>query len=111
MANKYKNRRTTVGGIKFQSNREARRWKFLRLLEDAGEIVDLRRQVKFELIPAQRIEGKLVEHSCSYYADFVYVDRLTGKTIIEDVKGYKTPEYVIKRKLMLHKYGIRIKET
>lgn len=117
MANKYKAKRTVVNGVSFQSKKEARRWNTLLLLQENGEIADLKRQVKYVLIPAQRIDGKLVERECSYIADFVYTDRMTGETVVEDVKGYRQandPAYrifVIKRKLMLQKYGIRIKEV
>ncbi len=107
---KYKNRKVEVDGITFDSVREARRWKTLRLLEEAGEISDLRRQIKFVLIPSQRIDGKVVERECSYYADFVYRDTETDKTVVEDTKGFRTPDYIIKRKLMLERFGIQIKE-
>ncbi len=101
---KYNNKKITVDGQVFDSKKEANRYKELRLLEKAGAIKDLRMQVKFTLIPAQRDEatGKVVERECSYKADFVYV---------EDVKGFRTKEYVIKRKLMLWRYGIRIREV
>jgi len=93
----------------FDSQKEYRRWCELSLLQKAGKITELERQVKFELIPAQRIDGKVVERACFYIADFVYSqDR---KVIVEDTKGFKTKDYIIKRKLMLHKYGIRIKEV
>lgn len=108
--NKYGNRKIECNGMKFDSLKEYRRWGALRLLEEEGEILNLRRQVKFVLIPAQRIDGKVVERECSYYADFVYTDRITNQTICEDVKGVRTKDYIIKRKLMLQKYGIRIKE-
>lgn len=98
-----------LDGQSFDSKREARRWHDLQLLERAGLITDLRRQVKFVLIPTQRINGKVVEKECSYYADFVY--QHDGQTIVEDCKGYRTDVYKIKRKLMLEKYGIRILET
>ena len=76
-----------------------------------GLITDLREQVSFILIPVQRdAEGNLLEHDCRYIADFVYRDR-KGDTIVEDTKGVRTPEYIIKRKLMLLVYGIRIKEV
>lgn len=78
------------------------------LLERAGAIQHLRRQVKYELIPSQRIAGKVVERACSYVADFVY--QQDGQTVVEDTKGFKTPEYIIKRKLMLWVHGIRIRE-
>lgn len=108
---KYNNKKITVDGQKFDSKKEANRYKELLLLEKAGEIKDLRTQVKFKLIPAQRDEatGKVIERECSYKADFVYSEG--GKTVVEDVKGFRTKEYVIKRKLMLWRYGIRIKEV
>lgn len=107
---KYRNRKTKYNGMTFDSIREARRYRTLRALEDAGEISELRRQVKFVLIPAQRIAGKLVERECSYYADFCYVDA-NGKTVVEDAKGYRTDVFVIKRKLMLQRFGISVKEV
>lgn len=111
MSYKYNNKKITVDGQIFDSKKEANRYKELRLLEKAGEIKDLRMQVKFTLIPAQRDEatGKVVERECSYKADFVYEE--DGKTVVEDVKGFRTKEYVIKRKLMLWRYGIRIWEV
>lgn len=109
---KYNNKKITVDGQKFDSKKEANRYRELRLLEKAGAIKDLRMQVKFTLIPAQRDEatGKVVERECSYKADFVYYEE-AGETVVEDVKGYRTKEYIIKRKLMLYLYGIRIREV
>lgn len=97
--------------------KEARRWYELRLMEKSGAVEDLRRQVKYVLIPSQyehsdqtgRKKGKLLERECSYIADFVYTQN--GKQIVEDTKGFRTAEYKIKRKLMLYVYGIRIYET
>ena len=108
---KYNNKKITVNGQVFDSKKEANRYKELRLLEKAGAIKDLRMQVKFTLIPSQRDEatGKVVERECSYKADFVYEE--DGKTVVEDVKGFRTKEYVIKRKLMLWRYGIKIREV
>lgn len=108
---KYNNKKVTVNGQVFDSKKEARRYKELLLLEKAGEIKDLRTQVKFKLIPAQRDEatGKVIERECSYKADFMYHDE-AGETIVEDVKGFRTKEYIIKRKLLLWRYGIRIRE-
>jgi hypothetical protein len=86
--------------------KEANRWCELKMLEKAGLIKDLQRQVKFELIPKQ--DGERAVH---YVADFVYVE--DGKMIVEDVKSAatkKNKEYVIKRKLLLWRHGIRIKE-
>lgn len=110
----------------FDSEKESRRWQELLLMQKAGAISHLERQVKFELIPAQRepdrtgerggtIRGKTIERAVTYIADFVYYDKATNKTIVEDVKGYRDSEayklYVIKRKLMLWRYGIRIREV
>lgn len=108
---KYNNQKITVNGQVFDSKKEANRYKELLLLEKVGVIKDLRMQVKFTLIPAQRDEatGTVVERECSYKADFVYEE--DGRTVVEDVKGYRTKEYIIKRKLMLYQYGIRIREV
>lgn len=108
---KYNNKKATVNGQVFDSKKEANRYKELLLLEKAGEIEDLRTQVKFSLIPAQRDEatGNVIERECFYKADFVYSEG--EKTVVEDVKGFRTKEYIIKRKLMLWRYGIRIREV
>lgn len=96
----------------YASKREAQRASELKLLERAGKISGLKEQVRFELIPKQIDElGHLLERECSYIADFCYIDLATGKNVVEDAKGYKTPEYIIKRKLMLFMHGIRIKEV
>lgn len=107
---KYNSKKTVVDGQKFDSKKEANRYQELLLLEKAGVIKNLSRQVKFVLIPSQRDEnGKVIERECSYKADFVYEEG--GKTVVEDVKGFRTKEYIIKRKLMLYQYGIRIREV
>lgn len=119
--NKYNNLKSYRDGIAFDSKREAIRYTQLKLLLDAGEISDLERQVKFVLIPTQREPdiigprggrkpGKLIEKECFYMADFVYIDNKTGEKVIEDTKGMRTPDYLIKRKLMLKVHGIRIRE-
>lgn len=108
MASKYGSRKITRDGITFDSQKEYRRFVELRLLERAGKVTDIQRQVKFELIPSQRISGKVVERACTYVADFVYQEN--GKKVVEDTKGFKTKDYIIKRKLMLWVHGIRIKE-
>lgn len=124
---KYGSKKTILDGISFDSKKEADRWAELRILEKAGKIEDLRRQVKFVLIPAQYEEsteiyqrgankgkpkrGKLLEHECAYVADFVYRIKETDRTAVEDSKGFRTKDYIIKRKLMLERYGIRIKEV
>ena len=108
-SNKYHAKKS--GG--YASRKEHRRACELRFMQQKGIISDLKEQVRFELIPSQRGEdGKVVERSCTYIADFVYKDA-NGNTIVEDVKSpaTKTPEYKIKRKLMLWVHGIRIKET
>ena len=111
--NKYHARKVhTADGI-FDSQMEYDRWRELKLYEMAGVISDLRRQVPYELIPAQYETAgkrkKCVERACVYKADFVY--KQDGEEVVEDCKGVRTDEYKIKRKLMLEKYGIRIKET
>ena len=105
---KYRNRKTIVDGIEFDSQKEATRWAELKLLERAGKIFELQRQVPFVLIPKQVRDGKTVERPVVYKADFVY--RENDEDVVEDVKGVKTKEYILKRKLMLWQYGIRIKE-
>lgn len=103
---KYGNRQIKApDGQIFDSVKEYHRWGCLRMLERAGKISGLTRQVKYELIPKQ--QG---ERSCSYVADFVYKDA-EGNTVVEDCKGYRTEGYKIKRKLMLWINGIKIKET
>lgn len=93
----------------FDSKKEYNRFVELSLAQRAGVIRDLRRQVRYNLIPSQKREGKVVERAVDYIADFVYLK--DGEEIVEDCKGYKTPEYIIKRKLMLYLKGIRIYET
>lgn len=105
---KYKNKKVEVNGIIFDSKKEAKRYQELVALQNARAIQDLQLQVKFLLIPSQRINGKVVERECSYKADFVYKEN--GKTIVEDTKGFRTPDYIIKRKLMLFVHGIKIRE-
>ena len=102
---KYGNTKVEVDGMPFDSKREAARWRELRLLERAGEISDLRRQVRYELVP--KLPG---ERPVDYIADFVYRDK-NGNEVVEDVKGVRTPVYIIKRKLILWRYGIRIREV
>lgn len=119
--NKYQNHKVEIDGHSFDSKKEARRYKELKLLEDAGDISNLQMQVKYVLIPPQREpdtigkrggvhKGRLIERECDYFADFVYTDNKTGQTVVEDTKGMRTTEYVIKRKLMLYNHGIRISE-
>lgn len=123
MKNKYQALKCNVNGIEFDSRKEARRYQELLLLQRAKAISNLRMQVKYVLIPAQyetyerygkngqRLkDGKrLLEKECSYIADFVYEEN--GNEIVEDTKGIKTTDYIIKRKLMLFIHGIRVKEV
>lgn len=101
---KYRNRKTEVDGLQFDSIKEGARWKQLRLMEKQGIIKNLERQVKYEIIPKT---DKF--RACNYIADFVYI--LNGQTVVEDVKGMKTQVYLMKKKLMYAKYGIEIKEV
>ncbi len=100
---KYHAVKTSFNGIVFDSKKEAHRYYELSILQAAGEISDLQRQVTYELIPKQ--DG---ERPCTYKADFVYQEN--GKTVVEDVKGVRTDAYKIKRKLMLWVHGIKIRE-
>ena len=126
---KLGNRKVVVDGIEFDSQKEARRYCELKLLQRAGQIEDLQLQKEFELIPAQyetferygkngrRLQDgtRCIERSCVYKADFVY--KKNGKQVVEDTKGYRDPasaayaKFVIKRKLLLWRYGIRIVEV
>lgn len=120
--NKYGNKKIEINGIVYDSAKEARRHQELLLLERAGAIQNLDRQVGFELIPAQyeyyarygktgkRLkDGKrCIEQSVVYKADFVYYEN--GEKVVEDTKGIRTTDYIIKRKLMLYVHNVRIKE-
>ena len=125
MRYKSKSKYNNVKVGKNASRKEARRGAELRLLLKAGVITDLREQVVFELIPNQyetyeryskrgeRLKDgrRLCERKCKYIADFVYTIAKTGEMVVEDTKGVKTKDYIIKRKLMLAVHSIRIKEV
>lgn len=114
---KYKN----VKCKGYDSTHEYNRAQALKILEKKGVISDLQEQVRYELIPTQYMhyqeqgarkminKKKLLERSICYVADFQYIRE--GELIIEDAKGVKTKDYIIKRKLMLYLHGIRIKEV
>jgi hypothetical protein len=123
---KYKNTEIVTADGKFDSKKEYQRWLELKVLERAGHIRDLRRQVSYELIPAQyesfqrfskrngdplKDGRKCIEKRVTYVADFVYHDNILKRDVVEDTKGFRTDDYVIKRKLMLWVHGIRIYET
>lgn len=116
---KYGARKTFADGIAFDSAKEAKRYIALKTLERIGEIEDLELQPRFLLIPAQREPstftrtgrekpGRVIERAVEYVADFSYVR--DGERVVEDAKGFRTKDYVLKRKMMLWIHGIRIKE-
>lgn len=122
--NKYRNRKIIRDGEVFDSVKEWRRYCELLQLEKAGAITELQRQVRILLIPAQYEEferysekngerlkngRKCVERAVYYVADFVY--KRNGEIVVEDTKGVKTQEYILKRKMMLYFHGIKIKEV
>lgn len=108
--NKYRSKKTVVDGITFDSRLEARRYQELKLMERVGEISGLQLQKQYVLIPSQKLNNRVVEREVNYIADFVYTLKSSGETVVEDTKGIKTKDYIIKRKLMLYVHGIRIHE-
>lgn len=119
---KYHSKRVVIDGEEFQSKREGARWLELKMLQRDGRISNLERQKKFVLIPAQyepeitgprggKKKGRLLEREVAYIADFVYWDEEKHEFEVEDTKGVRTPEYIIKRKLMLWLKGIKIIEV
>jgi len=119
--NKYHAKKVSILGIDFDSKKEAMRWLLLKDMENKGEISNLQRQVPFELLPAiyedvtvhlktkDKIERKLKQRSVSYIADFTYTK--DGKQIVEDTKGLRLPEYILKKKMMLALLNIEISEV
>lgn len=105
---KYHAKKTVVDGIEFDSAKEAKRYTRLRDMEEEGMIQHLRLQVPFELLPSFECDG-VKYRGMSYVADFVYVR--DGKVVVEDVKGVKTPEYKMKKKLMAYFNHINIEES
>lgn len=117
---KYHSQKVAYGNEKFDSVKEFRRWRELCLLEQAGKISNLKRQVSYELIPTIREpatigprggvkQGRVIESAVRYVADFVYT--MDGRDVVEDTKGVRTADYIIKRKLMLYIHGVRVLET
>lgn len=110
MFNKYHAKKVTVDGVTFDSKREYARWRDLQLLERAGKITDLNRQVRFPLCDTPYDEdGKCLFRGVTYVADFVYKEN--GKVIDEDCKGFRTDAYQIKKKWFYDRYKILIRET
>lgn len=107
---KYHAKRTSVDGTTFDSRREADRYLVLKSMEENGAIEDLRRQVRYELIPAFDVDG-VHYRPVFYVADFVYIDKETDEEVVEDVKGMRTDVYRLKSKLFARRYGKVIKET
>lgn len=115
---KYGNKKIQIDGITFDSKKEAQRYSELKLMQRAGLISDLEMQKEFVLIPAQfetvRTKDKktkkvCIERAVKYKADFSYEQN--GEIIVEDTKGFKTKDYIIKRKLMLWVHGLKIVEV
>ena len=102
--NKYSNTKVQIDGIKFDSKKEALRYKELCLLKSAGKIVDLELQPSYKLQESFKYNNQTIR-AITYKADFRYIDIETGQLIVEDVKGFKTKDYLIKKKLFLKKYG------
>lgn len=107
-ANKYHAKKTVVGGIEFDSAKEAKRYAKLRDMAEAGEIHGLCLQVPFELLPSFECDG-VKYRGMKYIADFVYIR--DGKRVVEDCKGFKTAEYKLKKKLMAYLNHINIEES
>lgn len=122
MRSKYRNKKVKCGNKTLDSKHERRRYYTLQMLEKAGEISDLRLQVPFEVIPAiyetvevqlktkvKRVQ-KCIQRATHYIADFVYKDK-DGNEVVEDAKGFRTKEYLLKKKMMRAFLGITIKEV
>lgn len=99
---KYNNKKVDLNGVEFDSTRECRRYQDLELMQRGGQIFELKRQVPYDIT----IDGA---HICTWIADFTY--RINGKQVTEDVKGFKTPEYKLKKRLVEAIYGVKILET
>ena len=108
---KYGSKKVLINGIVFDSKKEADRYCELKFLERAGKIKDLSLQHKFELQHSFKKNGKTIM-AITYIADFVYFDLERMVNVVEDVKGYKTKEYLLKKKLFEYKYPyLTIKEV
>ncbi len=105
---KYRNQKVTIDGMTFDSKKESTRWQQLRMMESAGAISDLERQVSFELVRAVRL-GNRGRPPIRYIADFTYLE--DGELRVEDAKGFKTDVYKLKRHLMMAVHGIEVREV
>lgn len=109
---KYRNKPCTVGGEKYRSQREAKRHQDLMMLQKAGIIAGLTREVPFELAPGIKIEGEDRKRpAVRYVADFVYSEVKSGRIVVEDAKGMQTPVYRLKKHLLATVHGIHVRET
>lgn len=101
--NKYRNKKVTIDGITFDSIKEGKRYQELKLLERAKDISGLKLQPQFELQPSFKKNGKTYKR-ITYKADFMYFDNRLNKTIVEDVKGFKTDIYKLKKKIFEYNF-------
>lgn len=101
---KYGNEKQVLDGLTFDSKKEARRYQHLKALQAIGTIKDLDLQVRFRI----EVNGA---HICDYIVDFVYVRCATNERVVEDVKGHRTSEYKLKKKLVAAVHGIEIQEV
>lgn len=109
MRNKYNAKKINTEQFgKFDSKTEFLRFLYLKDLQDKGLITDLKRQVKYLLIPAQKKNKKVLYRECSYISDFEY-NLQSGEHIVEDVKGLVLPVFKLKQKLMYWLYGIEVR--
>ena len=100
---KYRSKKIIIDGISFDSKREGNRYLELKLLERAGKIKDLELQHQYELQPSFKKNGKTIR-AITYVADFTYFDLERMRIVVEDVKGFKTDVYMLKRKLFEYKF-------
>lgn len=105
---KYHNKKTVVDGQIFDSKKEAQRWRELQILEACGIIEGLKRQTEYLLLPSQKGVTR-TERPVKYVADFEYIQN--GDKVVEDAKGLRTRDYVLKRKLMMYIHGIEVREV
>jgi hypothetical protein len=106
---KYYNKKCEYKGLKFDSLKERNHYIILEQLEKSGQIKDLKRQVKYELQPSFKLNGKTIR-AINYIADFTYIDK-DNKLVVVDTKGFRTKEYLLKKKMFQYKYGMDIVEV